>query len=158
MVRVLRTYNGFASVGAGVAGMDEASKTSTVGLIEMGLHMVEQAGLQQPTSLKEVLEWWPCELSVALLHLSMRPNKNRALLLGLAAAFSTLHGAVLRSTLLPPADREVLRSIVWTERQAFKLCAEDERRTAPSGLEYQRGLELGEKAVVGICRLIQLHG
>ena len=155
-IRVLRAYNGFVSVDAGVAGMDEARRTATVGLIEMGLHMVEQAGLPQPTSLKEVLELWPCEFSVALLHLSMRPNKNRALLLGLASAFSALHGAVLRSRLLPPMDREVLRSIIWTERQAFKLCAEGEKLTEQSWLEYQRGQELGEKAVAGLCRVIKL--
>ncbi|KAJ5409131.1 hypothetical protein N7509_003014 [Penicillium cosmopolitanum] len=153
-IRVLRAYNGFASVDSGVAGMDEARRTATVGLIEMGLHMVEQAGLPQPASLKQVLDLWPCEFSVALLHLSMRPIKNRDLLLGLASAFSALHVAVLRSQFLPPTDRGVLRSIIWTERLSFKLCAEGENLAEQSRLEYQRGQELGEKAVTGVCRAI----
>ncbi|KAI2678232.1 hypothetical protein DTO013E5_9704 [Penicillium roqueforti] len=156
VIRVLKAYNGFTSVDAGVAGMDEARRIAKVGLIEIGLHMVKHAGLPQPISLQQVLDLWPCEFSVALLHLSMRPIKNRSLLLGLASAFSALHGAVLRSKLLPLMDQEYLRSIIWTERLAFKLCAEDEKLTEQRYDEYQRGQELGTKAVAGLCRAIKL--
>lgn len=158
--RVLRAYNGFVYIdeGKGVSGMDEARRTDeTVGLVEMGLHMARQAGLPQPASLREALDLWPCEFSVTLLHLAMRPNRHRATLLGLASAFSELHEAVLRSNLLPAEDRERLRHIIWAERLAFKICVETERATDQGYSDYERGRELGRTAgnVSGLCRMIK---
>ncbi|KAK4207119.1 heme oxygenase-like protein, multi-helical [Rhypophila decipiens] len=156
--RVLRAYNGFIHIEEGVSGMDEARRTDeTLGLVEMGLHMARQAGLPQPASLREALDMWPCEFSVTLLHLAMRPNLHRATLLGLASAFSELHEAVLRSKLLPPEDRETLRHIIWAERLAFKIFVEAERATEQGYSDYERGRELAQTAgnVSGLCRMIK---
>ncbi|KAM7187847.1 hypothetical protein V8F20_010806 [Naviculisporaceae sp. PSN 640] len=158
VTRVLRAYNGFIHIDEGVSGMDEARRTDeTLGLVEMGLHMARQAGLPQPASLREALDLWPCEFSVTLLHLAMRPNRHRATLLGLASAFSELHEAVLRSKLLPSEDRETLRHIIWVERLAFKICVETERATEQGYSDYERGRDLGLRAgnVSGLCRMIQ---
>jgi hypothetical protein len=123
----------------------------------MGLHMARQAGLPQPASLREALDLWPCEFSVTLLHLAMRPIRHRATLLGLASAFSELHEAVLRSKLLPAEDRETLRHIIWVERLAFKICIEAERATDQGYSDYERGRELGQRAgnVSALCRMIK---
>ena len=154
-IRVMRAYNGFATLDAGVAGMDEARRTAPVGIVEMGLHMAEQAGLSQPQSLDEVLDHWPCEVSVALMKLSMRPNKNKALLLGLGSSFQALHEEVLRSSLLPPADRHVLRNIVLIERLAFKELHESQRRANKDYAEFSLGRDLGDTIIGGLCRAIR---
>ena len=84
VLRFLRAQAGFDIESAGIAGMDEARRTDVVGILELGVEMARQAGLTVPQSLKEALEEWPSDFAVAMLHLSMRPNKNSGLLLGLS--------------------------------------------------------------------------
>ena len=100
VTRLLRAQYGFAVEGPGVAGMDEARRIDSAGLVELGLEMIKRSGLPEPESLKEVLENWPSGFALQMLHWSMRPMANFGLLLGLAWAFFGLHDAVASSKLL----------------------------------------------------------
>jgi hypothetical protein len=83
-VRILRAQADFGAEGPVVDGMNEARRTNSVGLVELGLALTEKFGSFRPTSLQDVLLNWPSEFSVTMLHLSMWPMANRGLLLGLA--------------------------------------------------------------------------
>ncbi|KAK8155454.1 hypothetical protein BC567DRAFT_149232, partial [Phyllosticta citribraziliensis] len=100
IVRLLRSYYGFASIADGVAGMDEVRKHGDCGLVEIGLRILQRVpdGLSKPPSLlKQVLDRWPNAFALDMLHLSMRPVESHASLLGMAKAFVELHDAVAKS-------------------------------------------------------------
>lgn len=51
VTRLLRAQYGFAVEGPGVAGMDEARRIDSAGLVELGLEMIKRSGLPEPESL-----------------------------------------------------------------------------------------------------------
>ena len=150
LVRLLRAQCGFDTEGHIVAGMDEARRVDSAGLIELGLEMLRNLGIAQPASLKEVLEIWPSEFALKMLELSMRPMANRGLLMGLASAFVPLHDAMTSSSLLSSTSRAVLTQIVRRERDCLQLCHLELKDDGSWSADFDRGYCLG-KAEVGAC-------
>jgi len=150
IVRLLRAQYGFDAEGPGVAGMDEARRIDSAGLVELGVAMMKTSGLPEPASLKDVLEAWPSEFAIEILHLSMRPMANFGLLLGLAWAFVGLHDAMTSSALLSPAGKAVLMQIVRRERDGLEVCFRELQEDKIRCADFHRGYELG-RAEVEAC-------
>ncbi|KAI9773927.1 MAG: hypothetical protein M1840_006153 [Geoglossum simile] len=125
VLRFLRVQAGFGVEDEGVAGMDEAKRTDVVGIVELGLEMARNTGLVVPQSLKEALEKWPSEFAITMLHLSMHPNKNAGLLIGLSWAFVDLHDAIASGNLLSQESCVVLFNISRRERECLIECIDD---------------------------------
>jgi Iron-containing redox enzyme len=150
IVRLLRAQSGFDAEGPGVAGMDEARRIDSAGLVELGLKMMQRCGLPEPASLKEVLETWPSEFGLKMLELSMRPMANFGVLLGLAWAFVGLHDAMTSSRLLSVASQAVLRQIVRRERECLEICFTELKDDKIRCADFHRGYGLG-RAEIGSC-------
>lgn len=125
IVRILRAQAGFDGEMGVVAGMDEANKTDSLGLVEMGQEMLRDWGFPEVGSLKEVLEKWESQFAVTMAHLAMRPLTNKGLLVGMAMAFTSLHGELASSNLLCQASKESLRNITQRETSSLKSCHEE---------------------------------
>jgi len=127
--------------------MDEFKRTDAVGLVELGLEIMRNAGLPEPKDLREALQGRDGSFAETLLHLSMRPMQYAGLLLGLSYAFVDLHEAVARSDLLYSASQAVLEEVIQRERESFAVClaeieADDSRRA-----EFWRGYRLGSAQI-----------
>ena len=139
IVKILRAQAGFAHESDSVAGMDEAAKTDSVGLVEIGQEMLRHFGYPDVGSLKQVLDKWDPQPATAMAHLAMRPFSNRGLLIGMAVAFTCLHGelAAPSSGLLCKDSQEVLGDIARRERENLEYCLKeldgDERRECGKG-------------------------
>lgn len=147
ITRLLRAQYGFGAEGPGVAGMDEARRIDSAGLVELGLEMMKRSGLPEPANLKEVLENWPSEFALKMLHLSMRPMANYGLLLGLSWAFVGLHDIVASSTLLSAASKAALTQIVRRERDCLKICLKELEDDKIQYADFHRGYALGNLEV-----------
>lgn len=147
ITRLLRAQYGFDVEGPGVAGMDEARRVDSAGLVELGLEMMKRSGLPEPASLKEVLENWPLEFALKMLHLSMRPMANYGLLLGLACAFVGLHDLLASSTLLSPVSKAALTQIVRRERDCLEICFKELEDDTIQCADFHRGYALGNAEV-----------
>ncbi|KAI9761587.1 MAG: hypothetical protein M1840_001768 [Geoglossum simile] len=147
IIRFLRAQSGFGIESPGVAGMDEVRRTECIGLVELGLEMAQKFGLSMPRSLKDVLENWPSEFAVEMLHLSMRPIENAGILLGLANAFVSLHGAIAASSLLSAASREVLGQMACREQDCLDICLEELKQDKLKYAEFCTGHALGMKQI-----------
>lgn len=147
ITRLLRAQYGFGAEGPGVAGMDEARRIDSAGLVELGLEMMKRSDLPEPTSLKEVLENWPSEFALKMLHLSMRPMASYGLLLGLARAFVGLHDIVASSTLLSAASKAALTQIVRRERDCLEICLKELEGDKIQYADFHRGYALGNVEV-----------
>jgi Iron-containing redox enzyme len=150
IVRLLRAQSGFDDEGPGVAGMDEARRIDSAGLVELGLDMMKRSGLPEPASLKEVLETWPSEFAFKILQWSMRPLENFGLLLGLAWAFVGLHDVMTSSMLLSSASKAVLMQIVRRERDCLEICFNELKDDKIRCADFHRGYGLG-RAEMGSC-------
>jgi len=126
VVRVLRAQGGFDIEQECVAGMCEVRRPNSLGLIGIGMDMMEQVGLSHAelASLKDVLQIFPSEFAIQMLHISMRPMENRGLIIGMATAFAKMHVAVARSptSLLSSEDQIVLQEIAHRELEGLELC------------------------------------
>lgn len=147
ITRLLRAQYGFDAEGPGVAGMDEARRIDSAGLVELGLEMMKRSGLPEPASLKEVLENWPSEFALKMLHLSMRPMASYGLLLGLAWAFVGLHDVVASSALLSAASKAALTLIVRRERDCLEICFKELKDDKIQCADFHRGYALGNAEV-----------
>lgn len=147
VVRLLRAQYGFGVEGPGVAGMDEVRRTESVGLVELGQEMMKRSGLPELASLKEVLETWPSEFALWMLHVSMRPMENAGLLLGLAWAFMELHDAMTSCTLLSASGQGVLARIARRERDSLQVCLQEVQNDQVRYAEFCRGYHLGRGEV-----------
>ena len=143
IVRLLRAQYGFYEEGPGVDGMDEARRTDSAGLLELGLEMLHNSGVPQPHSLREVLEKWPSDFALKMLHLSMRPMANSGLLLGLAWAFVGLHHIMASSMLLSASGRDVCAQIVRRERECLNVCFEELKNNKGQHADFHHGYGLG---------------
>ena len=143
IVRLLRAQYGFYEEGPGVDGVDEANRTDSIGLVELGLEMVNHSGALQPASLKDILDKWPSEFALKMLHLSMRPMENFGLLLGLAWAFVGLHHIMASSMLLSASSRHVCTQIVRRERECLNVCFEEMKDDKVKSASFHRGYGLG---------------
>ena len=150
ILRVLRAQYGFAAEGSGVAGMDEVRRINSVDLLELGLEMVQRAGLPKPECLKDVLEGREDEFPAKMLHLAMRPTENRGLLLGLAWAFVELHDAVASSEpimLLSPEGKKVLSVIAERERNGLQVCLDEVKEDEAQYVQFYKGFEMGRNEI-----------
>jgi hypothetical protein len=124
ILRFLRAQAGFGNESEGVAGMDEAKRTNVIGLIDIGLEMVEGAGCDIPCSPAEALKKWPCNFAVEMLRLSLHPEKNFLGLLGISWALVDLHDEIADRKCLKPETSLVLENIAGRERKALFECVE----------------------------------
>ncbi|SLM35864.1 PqqC-like protein [Lasallia pustulata] len=149
VVRLLRAQYGFGVEGSGVAGMDEARRIESIGLVELGQEMMKRSGLPALASLKEVLETWPSEFALWMLHASMRPIENAGLLLGLAWAFMDFHKAMTSCTLLSASGQGVLAQIARRERDSLEVCLKEVESDQVRYADFCRGYHLGRGEVEG---------
>ena len=150
IVRLLRAQSGFDAEGPVVAGMDEARRVDSTGLVELGLAMMKRSGFPEPACLKEVLETWPSEFAFKMLPLSMRPMANFGLLLGLAWAFVGLHDVMTSSVLLSTANKAALMQIVRRERDCLEICFKELKDDKARCADFHRGYDLG-RVEIGSC-------
>ncbi len=125
IVRILRAQAGFDVEFEVVAGMDEANRTDSIGLVEFGQEMLHNWGHPEVGSLKEVLNKWNSPSAVAMMHLAMRPVSNKGLLIGMAMAFASLHAEVASSNLLCQGSKEALGKITRRETASLKECLKE---------------------------------
>jgi hypothetical protein len=151
VIRLLRAQSGFREEGPGVAGMDEVRRTDALGLVEMGLEMMERLGLPKPCFLKEVLDGRDEGFAITMLHLSMKPMHNAALLLGMAWAFKKLHEALASAAcdLLTPSSQDVLRRIALRERESLEVCLGELRADEIRYRDFCRGVNIGRSEIEG---------
>ena len=150
VVRILRAQSGFKIERSGVESMDEARRQDSVGLVELGLEMSANSMSCSPGSIKQVLELWPSNFSLGMLHLSMRPTSNINLLLGMAWGFVELHDAMKKSKLLSGDSKEVLQCIILREHMALQHCLDELRMTSNVDKEFGKGLGLA-RAEIARC-------
>ena len=156
VVRLLRAQGGFETEGSVVAGMDEARRLDSIGLIDLGLEMVESLGVARPASLKQVLTAWPSDFALQMLELSMKPMANRGLLIGLSWAFVDMHEAMVSSTLLSPVNRAALSQISHRERECLKMCFDELKDEKVHRDGFWKGYVLG-MVKVRSCFGIEVH-
>ena len=137
IVRILRAQTGFDNEFAVVAGMDEANKTDSLGLVEIGQELLRNLGFAEVGSLKEVLETWESQSAVTMAQLAMRPFTNKGLLIGMAMAFVSLHAELAFSKLLCQGSKRTLSNITERETKGLVECLkgfdEVERRQCSRG-------------------------
>lgn len=148
IVKTLRAQYGFDVEGFCVAGMDEVRRSDSAGLVELGLEMMQALKLKRPTSLKEVLEAYPSDFAVQMLHLSMRPMENFGFLLGLAWAFIGLHELMATSPLLLPARRAVLTQMVRRERDSLEVTFTNLKADERLLVDFSQGFEVGRREIL----------
>lgn len=118
VARLLRAQYGFEVEGPGVAALDEVRRPKA-----LGLEMMSRSDLPALSCLQDVLQTWSSKFALLMLHLSMRPIRNKGFLLGLACAFVGLHDIIGSSTLLlSSGSREALKQIARKERVCLKIC------------------------------------
>lgn len=149
IVRFLRAQSGFDAEGAVVAGMDEARRLDSAGIVELGLALVKASGFAEPASLQDVLETWPSDFALTILHLSMAPMANTGFLLGLAWAFVGLHDMMTRSPLLSSASQAALMQIVRRERDCLEICFDELKDDKSRCADFHRGYGAGRAEMAG---------
>ena len=125
VVKVLRAQAGFESESGVVAGMDEANKEESMGLVELGQEMLRIMGYSGVASLKDVLEKWKSEAAITMIFLASQPHKNKGLLVGMAMAFTTLHREIASSDLLSEKSKKVLDDITARETASLEECIKE---------------------------------
>lgn len=145
IVRLLRAQSGFRTETAGVDGMDEARRTDSIGIVELGFEMASRSGRAVPSSVKEALDWWPSDFALCMLHAAMKPVENLHTLMGLTWAFVELHEGIARMPeegeegLLSEKGREALGEIAGREKMALEVCLAEmgEGRRGGGGRAYE---------------------
>ena len=143
IVRLLRAQGGFDIESPVVAGMDEVRRLDSIGLVDLGLEIIENLGYSPPASLKDILETWPSIFAINLLELSVRPMNNCGLLIGLAWAFVGLHDVMTSSALLSTASRAALVQISRRERECLKVCFDELKNDKVRREDFYRGYASG---------------
>ncbi|RDL36127.1 Uncharacterized protein BP5553_06739 [Venustampulla echinocandica] len=137
IIKILRAQGGFDIERECPAGMSEVQRTNSLGLGGIGMNMIVQHGLSLTAlpSLKAVLEIFPSEFAVHMLHFSMRPMEYKAMLIGMATAFAKMHFVLSRSQfpLLSAQDQDILQKIAERELEGLELCWEELK---PDGKAY----------------------
>ena len=147
VVRVMRAQAGFGAEESVVDGMDEARRTDSVGLVELGLALTEKYGLSKPSSLSDALTRWPSEFALTMLHWSMRPTAHGAMLLGLAWAFVALHDAMADSDVFSAAHQADLRQIARRERDGLRGCLHEVKMQKDDYAMFCQGYYVGKTEI-----------
>jgi hypothetical protein len=126
VVKILRAQGGFDIERECPAGMGEVRRLNSLGLSGIGMNMMMQHGLSltKLPSLKHVLQAWPSEFAVHILHISMQPMAYKGFLVGMATAFAKLHFMLKRFQfpLLSALDQETLQNIAQRELEGLEVC------------------------------------
>ena len=130
--------------------MDEARRTDSIGIVELGFEMAERDGRPVPGSVKEALDWWPSDFAVGMLHAAMKPIENLSTLIGLTWAFAELHEGIARMEgegLLSERGREVLGGIADREKKALGVCLAEMGGGGRAYEEFWSGYVLGREEI-----------
>ncbi|KAF3483848.1 ABC transporter with duplicated ATPase domains [Arthroderma uncinatum] len=146
-VRFLRAQYGYGPETSDIAGTDETRREDSIDLIDIGMNIIATLGYPSPKSLAEVLEQWPSPFAEKMLSLSMRPQKYRWHLLGLAQAFVQLHEALAFSALLSHKSRNALLHIAEREQKSLSILIEGLKDGEADYLEFGKGYELGRQEI-----------
>ena len=126
IVKVLRAQKGFDIEQDCVAGMGEFRRPDSLGLLGIGANMITQHGLSlaEAPSLTQILQIWPSEFALNMLHISLRPLEFQGMLIGMATAFAKLHAIIAESQLnmLSDQDRHALLGISRRELEGLEVC------------------------------------
>ncbi|TAQ83727.1 hypothetical protein B7494_g7951 [Chlorociboria aeruginascens] len=126
IVKILRAQGGFDIEQECVAGMGEVRRPNSLGLVGIGMNLMAQhsVSLAALPSLKHVLQAWPSEFAVQMLHISIRPMEYKGLLVGMATAFAMMHFIIARAELplLSAQDQSTLQKIAQRELEGLELC------------------------------------
>lgn len=129
IIRILRAQGGFDIERECPAGIAEVQRADSLGLTGIGLNIMVQHDLCLTAlpSLQAVLNVYPSEFALHMLHISMRPIEQRAILIGMATAFAKMHSALAtsKSFLLSPHDQDVLQKIAQRELEGLEFCWEE---------------------------------
>ena len=150
VIRILRAQAGFDVESCCVAGMDEVWRSSGLGIISMGLDMMQCT--TNITSLEDVLARWPCDFAVEMIQLSMRPIRHRYLLIGMAAAFVRLHTWLCQSEILKSSHRAVLRGIAEREEEAMEIIWRHVEGDKHRHAESLKGYDMAQKEIAQCFR------
>ncbi|KAI0811396.1 hypothetical protein GGR55DRAFT_642930 [Xylaria sp. FL0064] len=139
IIRFIRAQNGFSVEGLGVQGKDSFLQ-ALIGIYEIGLEMAKGQGLEEPTSLRDILRKWPSSFAIDLLELSMYPEAKTATLLGLERAFVVLHDVVALSPwLLSDVSKSILSEIAKRETNSLMICLEELDREGLCNMDFVDG-------------------
>jgi hypothetical protein len=126
IVKILRAQKGFDIEQECVAGMGEVRRPNSLGLVGIGVNMMAQHGLSLAAvpSLEHVLQVWPSNFAIHMLHSSLRPMEFRGVLIGMATAFAKMHVVLVKSRfpLLSDQDNDTLDKIAQRELEGLELC------------------------------------
>ncbi|KAG9232098.1 hypothetical protein BJ875DRAFT_428382 [Amylocarpus encephaloides] len=126
IVKVLRAQGGFDIEQEFVAGMGEVRRPNSLGLPGVGIHMIAQHGLSlaELPSLRHVLQAWPSEFALYMLHMSIRPLEQKGILIGMATAFAMMHAKIVLSkfSLLSAQEQITLQKIAQRELEGLEVC------------------------------------
>ncbi|EFQ99677.1 ABC transporter with duplicated ATPase domains [Nannizzia gypsea CBS 118893] len=147
-VRFLRAQYGYGPETPDVAGVDEMRRRHSIDLIDIGMEMLESTGCPSPKCLTDVLDQWPSPFAETLLALSVRPQKYRWFLLGLAQAFVQLHAALASSSVpLSPRSRNALRHIIDRENKNIAILVTNDGVNEVDLSDLHRGYILAREEI-----------
>lgn len=157
VVRVLRAQSGFSVEGTGVAGMDEVHRTDdgqAIGLVELGLEICRNAGMAQPSNLREAVSLGDAEsvaFSELMVWMSMRWLAHRDWLVGMAWAFMEAHEALAKSgdeiPLLTPLSQSILQDIAARERTGLEVCRDEIYQYQQRRADFFQGVAQGRRVI-----------
>jgi hypothetical protein len=139
IVRILRAQGGFDIEQDCVAGMDEVRRPDSFGLSGIGMKLLAREGLSELSSFKEVLQAWPSEFAVHMLHISTRPLRYKGLLIGMTTAFAKMHVVFASSPVLAADDQLILQEISQRELEGLEFCWRDIMRDDKEYIECCKG-------------------
>jgi hypothetical protein len=160
VVRILRAQYGFLEDGDGVAGLDECTRTNNgqaIGLIELGVEICRNTGLEKPRTIAAVLSWPPDHLkqfAIWMISISARPLEFGDVLFGLTLAFIELHELVHHrsSNCLSKKSMLLLQNIIKSERQNMNVIMQELWGNLNRRAAFCIGLERGR-----VARISQLE-
>ncbi|KAE8385114.1 hypothetical protein BDV23DRAFT_191073 [Aspergillus alliaceus] len=150
-VRLLRAQHGFAPERPVVDGMDEARREDPLGLVEIGLDIINQTGSTAPRDLDEVLRRWPSPFAYTLATLALRPRKHTWRLFGITQAFVHLHQHLsVHGSIMSPRSRTALMEISAREQTILDALRHGEVENGPEARELHAGY-LMAKTEIAAC-------
>ncbi|KAH0496066.1 hypothetical protein TgHK011_003449 [Trichoderma gracile] len=155
VLQIIRAEMGYSPENTGMAGMDEQLRRGyRPDLIALGCEMARRNNVPEPTCLGDVIgslsEDSPAAIKFAhsLLNWSMRPQKNGAILLGLARAFLDMEIWVAADELLLAKEaKSYLWQVIERKRTGFEACLTELGSDPAKSCEFVGGYEYGRAEI-----------
>ncbi|PBP28684.1 putative ABC transporter [Diplocarpon rosae] len=151
IVKILRAQGGFDIEQECVGGMCEVRRPNSLGLAGIGMNMMAQHGpsVAALPSLKHVLQAWPSDFSVHMLHISMRPMAYKGQLIGMSTAFAKMHVvmAECQLPLLSAQDQVTLQAISKRELEGLEACWNEIEKDGEVYAECCKGYRIAEQEI-----------